>query len=66
MTLDKILSPEGRWITFGGSRHKYYIKQGLMSIPKDARLMLQQGDKPDRWAVYDLKIPDKNKDDKNS
>ena len=52
MTLDKVISPEGRYITFGGSRHKQYIIKKEMPLPIGWRLLLQNGDRPNRWSVY--------------
>ena len=59
MTLDKVFSPEGRWITFLGQRHIDYIKKKQMELPPGCRLILQKGDNPDRWAVYRDKIKKK-------
>lgn len=50
--LNKILSPEGRWIIYGSSRHKKYIIKKEMPLPVGWRLVLQKGDNPNRWAVY--------------
>jgi hypothetical protein len=30
----RILSPEGRWIYYGGRRHKDYLKMGKMPFPR--------------------------------
>ena len=50
--VDKILSPAGRYITFGGSRHKEYIIKKEMPLPIGWRLVLMNGDKSERWAIY--------------
>lgn len=66
MSFDRIISPEGRYIKYLGSRHKFYIKHGLMPLPKDCRIVLQHGDTANRWAVYHDNFFTQNKDGENT
>ena len=50
--VDKILSPAGRYIKYGGRSHIEYIIKKEMPLPACWRLVLMNGDKPNRWAVY--------------
>ena len=50
---EKVISPSGRYIAFGGRKHKEYIIKKEMPLPKGWRLLLQVVNNSKKWIIYE-------------
>ena len=54
----RLLSPNDRWITFGGRQHKDYIKAGQMPMPRQMRFKQNRLYRPTKPSIVPQSLDD--------